>query len=60
MEGAGHDAVGRIKCLLDPVAVMHVNVDVEDALEVPRAVNKNSLLEELEDAEDNVVDVAET
>jgi hypothetical protein len=46
----GHDPVGRIECLLDAVSVVDVDVDVEDSFVIP---------EELEDAEDDVVDVAE-
>ena len=50
VEADGHDAVGGVEGLLDAVAVVDVDVDVEDAL---------VLLEELEDGEDAVVDVAE-
>jgi len=50
VEADGHDAVGGVEGLLDAVAVVDVNVDVEDAL---------VLLEELEDGKDAVVDVAE-
>ena len=50
VEADGHDAVGRVEGLLDAVAVVDVDVDVEDAL---------VLLEELEDGQNAVVDVAE-
>ena len=50
VEGDGHDAVGGVEGLLDAVSVVDVDVDVEDALVV---------LEELEDGEHDVVDVAE-
>ena len=49
VEADGHDAVGGVEGLLDAVAVVDVDVDVEDAL---------VLLEELEDGQDAVVDVA--
>ena len=49
MERDCHDAVGGVESFFDAVAVVDVNVDVEDTLVV---------LEELQDAEDNVVDVA--
>lgn len=45
VEGTGHNSIGSVKGLLDAVAMVDVNVDVEDALLVP---------EELEDCEDNV------
>ncbi len=51
VEGDTHDAVGRPEGLLDAVAVVDVDVDVQDARVVA---------EELEDGEDDVVDVAET
>lgn len=50
VEGEGHDAVGGPEGLLDAVAVVDVDVDVEDARVVA---------EELQDGEDDVVDVAE-
>ncbi len=50
VEGEGHDAVGGPEGLLDAVAVVDVDVDVEDA---------GVVAEELEDAEHDVVDVAE-
>lgn len=50
MEGAGHDAVGGVEGFFDAVAVVAVDVNVEDA---------GVGAEELEDAEDDVVDVAE-
>ena len=50
VEGVGHDAVGRPERLLDAVAVVAVDIDVEHA---------GDGAEELEDAEDDVVDVAE-
>ena len=50
VEGERHDAVAGPECLLDTVAVVDVDVDVED----PGVV-----AEELEDAEHDVVDVAE-
>lgn len=46
----GHDAIGRVERLLDAVAVVDVNVNVQDALVV---------LEQLEDGQDDVVGVAE-
>lgn len=50
VEGAGEDAVGGVEGLFDAVTVVAVDVDVEDAGEGA---------EELEDAENDVVDVAE-
>ena len=50
VEGEGHDAVGGPEGLLDAVAMVDVDVDVEDA----RVVQ-----EELQDGEDDVVNVAE-
>ena len=50
VERGRHDAVGRVEGLLDAVAVVDVDVDVQDARVVPQ---------ELEDGEDDVVDVAE-
>ena len=35
MEGTGDDPVGEVEGLLDPVAMMHVDVDVEDSLMGP-------------------------
>lgn len=51
VEGEGHDAIGGPEGLFDAVAVVDVDVDVEDA----RVVD-----EELEDGEYDVVDVAES
>ena len=45
-----HDAVGAVEGLLDAVAVVHVDVDVQDA---------RVDLEQLEDGQHDVVDVAE-
>lgn len=50
VEGEGHDAVGGPEGLLDAVAVVDVDVDVQDARVVAQ---------ELQDGEDDVVDVAE-
>ena len=50
VEGHGHDAVGGVEGLLDAVAVVDVDVDVEHPLVV---------LEQLQDGQDDVVDVAE-
>ena len=50
MKGDGHDATGLVKCLLDAVAVVDVNVNVLDAGVDPETV---------EDGEVDVVDVAE-
>jgi hypothetical protein len=50
VEGGAHDAVGSVECLLDAVAVVDVDVDVEHA---------RVRAEELEDRQDDVVDVAE-
>ena len=38
MEGDGEHTVGRVKCLLDTVTVVAVNVDVDDAREVAEEV----------------------
>eukprot|EP00051_Salpingoeca_urceolata_P005907 m.78637 g.78637 ORF g.78637 m.78637 type:complete len:485 (+) comp14592_c0_seq3:64-1518(+) len=46
-----HHSVGAVKCLFHTVAVMNVNVNVQHAL---------MSLEELEDGEDNVVDIAKS
>jgi hypothetical protein len=32
VEARGHDAIRGVKCLLHAVAVMHVDVDVQDTL----------------------------
>jgi hypothetical protein len=45
VEGHGHDAVGGVEGLLDAVAVVDVNVDVEDA---------RVEAEQLDDAQDDV------
>eukprot|EP00850_Spirogloea_muscicola_P008017 SM000042S15284 [mRNA] locus=s42:174238:177192:+ [translate_table: standard] len=50
VEGDGHDAVGGVEGLLHAVAVVDVDVDVQHALVV---------LEELQDGQHDVVDVAE-
>ena len=50
MKATRHNAIGGIKRLFDAVSVMAVDVDVEDA---------GVGAQELEDAEDDVVDVAE-
>ncbi|KAJ6264428.1 Chromatin modification-related protein png1 [Drechslerella dactyloides] len=50
VEGEGHDAVGGPEGLFDAVAVVDVDVDVEDARVVA---------EQLEDGQDDVIDVAE-
>ncbi len=50
VERDGHDAVGGEEGLLDAVAVMHVNVDVQHA---------RVDAQQLQDGEHNVVDVAE-
>jgi len=50
VEGDGEHAVGGPEGLLDAVAVVHVDVDVHDA---------GVVAEELQDAQDDVVDVAE-
>ena len=50
MKAHGHDPIRREKGLLDAVAMVHVDVDVEDALVV---------LQELEDGEHNIINVAE-
>ncbi len=49
VEGHGHNAVGGEEGLFDAVAVVHVDVHVQDAL---------VHFEQLEDGEDDVVDVA--
>ena len=51
VEGDGHHAVGGVESLLDAVAVVDVDVDIQHAL---------MHLEQLEDGEDDVVHVAET
>ena len=50
MEGDCHDSVCREECLFDTIAVMAVNIDVEDSL---------VCLEQLKDAKDAVIDIAE-
>lgn len=50
MEGHGHDAVRQVEGFLHAVAMVNVDIDVEN----PRVV-----LEQLQDADDDVVDVAE-
>ena len=49
VEADGHDAVRQVKGLLHAVAVMHVNVQVQDP---------GVILEELQDGQHEVVDVA--
>ena len=51
MEADGHDPIGVVEGLLDPVPVVDVDVEVED----PRVH-----LQQLQDAQHYVVDVAET
>lgn len=51
MKRNSHDAVGGEKRLLHAIAVMDVNIDVEDA---------SMIFQEFENGENNVVDVAET
>ena len=50
VEADGHDPVRGVEGLLHPVSVVNVNIDVEDSLVV---------LEELQDGQDNVIDIAE-
>ena len=50
MEGDAHDAVGGPEGLFDAVAVMDVDVDVQ---------NTRVVAKELKYCEDNVVDIAE-
>jgi hypothetical protein len=50
VKAAGHDALGGVECLFDAVSVMAVDIDIEDA----RIRSK-----QLDDAQDDVVDVAE-
>jgi hypothetical protein len=45
MKGNGHDAVGGIECLFYAIAVVHINVNVEDALVEA---------EKFDDSEDNI------
>lgn len=45
MEGHSHDTIGRVESLLDTISMVHVDVDVQNALLVPQ---------KLDDAEDNV------
>ena len=49
VEGQGHDSIGRPECLFDAVAVMDVDVDVENSWVDP---------EQLENGQHDVVDVA--
>ena len=51
MERHGHDPVGRVEGLLDSVAVVDVDVDVEDA---------SVKFQQLQNAQHDVVHVAET
>jgi hypothetical protein len=50
VKAAGHDAVGSVESFFDAIAVVAVYINVKHARESP---------EELEDAEDNIIDVAE-
>lgn len=50
MEGYGHNSVGGIKSFFHAVAMMNVNVDVQDTLMV---------FQKLENGQDNVVDITE-
>jgi hypothetical protein len=51
VEGAGHDAIGRVEGFFNTITMVNVDIDVENArLES----------EELDDSENNVVDVTET
>lgn len=49
MEADGHDSVCVVECLFDAVAVVHIDVQVQDS-----GVDS----QQLQDAEDDVVDVA--
>ena len=51
VEGHSHDPVGGVEGFLHPVAVVNVNIDIEDALMV---------LEQLKDGKHDVVHVAKT
>lgn len=51
METARHDPIARIERLLDAVPMVHIDVDIEYA---------GVRAQELENAEDDVVNVAET
>ena len=51
VEADSHDSVGSVEGLLHSVSVMDVNINVEDSLMV---------LEQLQNGEYNVIDVAET
>jgi hypothetical protein len=49
VERYGHDAIGCVKGLLDTIAVVHINIDVQNALLVPQ---------KLDNAEDDVCRVS--
>ena len=51
VEGHSHDPVGGVEGFLHPVAVVNVNIDVENTLVI---------LEQLQDPDYNVVDEAKT
>lgn len=70
VEGHGHDSVRQVEGLLDPVAMVNVDVDVQNAGVVPathmirkggnsQEVQRSAAsLEKLQDADDDVVHVA--
>lgn len=44
MEGYGHDPVGGVESLLYPVAVMDVDVNIQNSLMVPDKISKQKLV----------------
>mmetsp|Transcript_4330 Transcript_4330/g.13090 ORF Transcript_4330/g.13090 Transcript_4330/m.13090 type:complete len:341 (+) Transcript_4330:459-1481(+) len=51
VKGHGHDAISDVECLLHSVAVVNINVDVQ---------NPRKVLEELQNRKHDIVDVAES
>jgi len=51
MERCGHDTVGRVEGLFDTIAVVNIDINVQDTL---------METQQLKDRQNNVVDVAES
>ncbi len=64
MERDSHDSVGEVKRFLDPVAVVHIDVNVEDTGVIPSELGKlnisRNILKELKNGDDNIVHVTKS